>query len=61
VNGKLAGTVPLRVSQNAKDPTIPYLAQLGTAKLPLGEYDFKIILKQGEETSSQSVEFTLDE
>jgi VWFA-related protein len=61
VNGKLAGTVPLRVSQNAKDPTIPYLAQLGTAKLPLGEYDFKIILKQGGETSSQSVEFTLDE
>ncbi len=61
VNGKLAGTIPLRVSQDAKDPTIPYLAELNTAKLPLGDYHFTMILKQGEETSSQSVEFTLGE
>jgi VWFA-related protein len=61
LNGKLAGTIPLRVSQNAKDPTIPYLAELNTAKLPLGDYKFTMMLKQGEETSSQSVAFTLGE
>jgi VWFA-related protein len=61
LNGKLAGTIPLRVSQDAKDPTIPYLAELNTAKLPLGDYKFTMMLKQGEETSSQSVAFTLGE
>ncbi|MGA2259414.1 MAG: hypothetical protein ABSG53_32470, partial [Thermoguttaceae bacterium] len=61
LNGNLVGTVPLRVGQDAKQATIPYIAQLGTAKLPLGAYDFKLILKQGAETSSQSVAFTLAE
>jgi VWFA-related protein len=60
-DGLLIGTVPLRISQNAGHGTIPYLAQLHTATLRAGAYSFTAILKQGAETSSRSVAFTLGE
>ena len=60
-DGLLIGTVPLSMSQKAMHGTTPYLAQLRTATLRTGAYSFTAILKQGAETSSRSVAFTLGE
>lgn len=59
-DGSLLGTVPLRITQDVRK-TIPYLAQLGTATLPAGDYRLTMILKQGTQTYSGNVTFTLDQ
>jgi len=60
-SGTLIGTVPLRITQDTKKATIPYLAELGTASLPIGDYRLTMVLKQGAQTASASVSFTLGE
>ena len=60
-SGTLVGTVPLRITQDTKKTTIPYLAELGTASLPIGDYRLTMVLKQGAQTASASVSFTLGE
>jgi VWFA-related protein len=57
----LVGTVPLRITQDTKKATIPYLAELGTASLPNGDYRLTMVLKQGAQTASASVSFALGE
>jgi VWFA-related protein len=60
-SGTLIGTVPLRITQDTKKATIPYLAELGTASLAIGDYRLTMVLKQGAQTASTSVSFTLGE
>ena len=60
-SGTLIGIVPLRMPQETKKATIPYLAELGTASLAIGDYRLTMVLKQGAQTASASVSFTLGE
>jgi VWFA-related protein len=58
-SGTLIGIVPLRMPQDTKKATIPYLAELGTASLAIGDYRLTMVLKQGVQTASASVSFAL--
>jgi len=60
-SGALIGIVPLHITQDTKKATIPYLAELGTASLAIGDYRLTMVLKQGAQTASSSVSFALGE
>jgi len=56
----LIGTMPLKLPADPKRKTIPYLTTLGANALKPGEYQMTIILRQGGQTISRSVSFTLE-
>ena len=56
----LIGSMPLKMPADPKRKTIPYLTTLGANALKTGEYEMTIILRQGGQTISRSVSFTLE-
>jgi hypothetical protein len=56
----LAATVPLKLTVDPKRQTIPYVFSLGAASLEPGRYKVTVILSQGGQHVSNSVQFTLE-
>jgi VWFA-related protein len=59
-DGDLIGTMPLKAPADSQRKTIPYLTTLGVASLKPGEYEMTVILRQGGQTLSKAVRFTLE-
>jgi VWFA-related protein len=56
----LIGTMPLRMPADPQRKTIPYLTTLGVNALKPGEYEMTVVLRQGGQTLSRAVSFTLE-
>jgi VWFA-related protein len=59
-NDDLIGTMPLKLPADSQRKTVPYLTTLGVGSLKPGEYEMTVILRQGGQTLSRAVSFTLE-
>ena len=56
--GTLLGQSPLQLPKSSED-TFPYMASLGTASLPAGDYDVRLSLSQNGRTSGRETQFRI--